>query len=262
VARDDSESLKTGAVSGWRGCTGIFRATLAARTRDIKGDERRVPVFWLTGEPYRCTVWPTMSDPRQLTPRQKEVLEYIQDETDDRQRPPTVREIGAYLAVSSPGTITDHLAALENGGWIERGRGKARSIRLLKRLDQMPLVGEVTAGVPLQAEEQYMGFITPAGLFGTGEIFAVGVRGDSMVGCGILDGDYAIVRKQAEVETGEIALAVLNGEQTIKRLIKTEQGFRLQPENPVFKPIEIVAGTGDFRVAGKVVGIMRKLGSR
>ena len=203
-----------------------------------------------------------MNNQGQLTSRQKEVLEYIQDETDERQRPPTVREIGAYLAVSSPGTVNDHLAALENGRWIERGRGRARSIRLLKRLDRIPLVGEVTAGVPLMADEQHMGFINLAGLFGTGAVFAVGVRGNSMMGCGILDGDYAIVRKQAEVETGEIALAVLNGEQTIKRLIKTAQGVRLLPENPAFTPIEIVAGTGDFRVAGKVVGILRKVGNR
>lgn len=203
-----------------------------------------------------------MNDQGHLTPRQKEVLEYIQDETDERQRPPTVREIGAYLAVSSPGTINDHLAALEDGRWIERGHGKARSIRLLKRLDRIPLVGEVAAGIPLQADEQHMGFITLAGLFGTGEVFAVVVQGDSMMGCGILNGDYAIVRKQPEVETGEIALAVLNGAQTIKRLIKIDQGFRLQPENPAFKPIEIVAGTGDFRVAGRVVGIIRKFGGR
>ncbi|MBM4144187.1 MAG: transcriptional repressor LexA [Lentisphaerae bacterium] len=203
-----------------------------------------------------------MNDQRQLTPRQKEVLEYIQDETDQRQRPPTVREICTHLNVSSPGTVHDHLAALERAGWIERGRNQARSIRLLKRLGKVPVLGEVAAGVPSEAEEQHMGFITLTGLFGADEVFAVGVRGDSMMGCGILDGDYAIVRKQAEVETGEIALAVLNGEQTIKRFIRTEQGVRLQPENPTFKPIEIVAGTGDFRVAGKVVGIMRKLGSR
>lgn len=203
-----------------------------------------------------------MNDQRQLTPRQKEVLEYILAESAERQHPPTVREICAHLKVSSPGTVHDHLTALENGKWIQRGRGRARSIRLLGRLGGVPLAGEVVAGVPVHADEQHAVFVLLSEVFGGAELFVVRVRGDSMKDCDIRDGDLAVVRKQAEIESGEIALAVLNDEQTIKRLIKTSKGICLQPANPDFRPIEVPAETSDFRVAGKVVGIMRKVGIR
>ena len=203
-----------------------------------------------------------MNDQRQLTPRQKDLLKYIQAETDTRQRPPTVREICAHLKVSSPGTVHDHLAALENGKWIQRGRGRARSIRLLRRLGGVPLAGVVAAGVPVHAEEQHAVFVLLSEVFGGGELFVARVRGVSMKDCDIHDGDHAVVRKQTEVESGEIALAVLNDEQTVKRLIKTSEGIRLHPANPAFRPIEVPAETGDFRVAGNVVGILRKVGNR
>jgi repressor LexA len=225
--------------------------------------EQRPPsvaaIFLLTAKPYNCTVLAIMNDPLQLTPRQKQIVEYIQDETDERHRPPTVREIGDRFGMSSPGTVHDHLVALENNKWIERGHGKSRSIRLLKRLDRVPIVGEVTAGVPVLANEEHMGFMTLSEVFGSGDLSAVRVCGESMIDCGILDGDHAVVRRQPVVESGEIALVVLNGESTIKRLIKTQAGFRLQPENPAFAPIDVPEGTNDFRVAGKVVGILRKV---
>ena len=203
-----------------------------------------------------------MDSQGQLTIRQKEVLEYIQAETDVRQHPPTVREICAHLKMSSPGTGHDHLVALEKAGWIERGRGRARSIRLLRRLSGVPLAGEVVAGVPVHADEQHAAFVLLSEVFGGGELFVVRIRGDSMKDCDIHDGDYAVVRKQAEVESGEIVLAVLNDEQTVKRLIKTNDGICLQPANPNFQPIKVCAETGDFRVAGKVIGILRRVRSR
>ena len=202
-----------------------------------------------------------MDDQRQLTFRQKEVLVYIQTETDARQHPPTVREICAHLKISSPGTVHDHLAALEKAGWIERGRGRARSIRLLRRLGGVPLAGEVVAGVPVHADEQQAAFVLLSEVFGGGELFVVRVRGDSMKDCDIHDGDHAVVRKQAEVESGEIALAVLNDEQTVKKVIKTSEGICLQPANPDFRPINVPAEAGGFRVAGKVIGILRKVRS-
>lgn len=203
-----------------------------------------------------------MNDQGQLTPRQKEVLAYIQAETDARQHPPTVREICAHLKMSSPGTVHDHLAALEKAGWIERGRGRARSIRLLRRLGGVQFAGEVVAGVPVHADEQHAVFVLLSEVFGGGELFVVKVRGDSMKDCDIHDGDHAVVRKQAEVESGEIALAVLNDEQTLKTLIKTSEGIFLQPANPDFRLIEVPPETSDFRVAGKVMGILRRVGSR
>jgi len=203
----------------------------------------------------------TMNGQSPLTPRQKEVLTYIQDETDKRQRPPTVREICARLKVSSPGTVHDHLTALEKAGWIRRGVGQARSVRLIRPLGGVPLAGEVVAGVPVHADEQQAAFVLLSEVFGGGELFVVRVRGDSMKDCDIHDGDHAVVRKQDEVESGEIALAVLNDEQTVKRVIKTSEGICLQPANPDFRPIKVHAEAGDFHVAGKVIGILRKVRS-
>ncbi len=188
-------------------------------------------------------------------------MAYIQAETDARRHPPTVREICAHLKMSSPGTAHDHLAALEKAGWIERGHGRARSIRLLRRLAGVPLAGEVAAGVPVHADEQQAAFVLLSEVFGGGELFVVRIRGDSMKDCDIHDGDHAVVRKQDEVESGEIALAVLNDEQTVKRVIKTSEGICLQPANPDFRPIKVQAEAGDFRVAGKVIGILRKVRS-
>lgn len=215
----------------------------------------------LTCEPYKCTVIAIMDDRRQLTSRQREILAYIQAEADAGRYQPTIRELCAHLKMSSPGTAHDHLSALEKAGWIERGHGRARSLRMLRRLGGVPLAGEVVAGVPVQADEQQAAFVLLSEVFGGGELFVVRVRGDSMKDCDIHDGDHAVVRKQDEVESGEIALAVLNDEQTVKRVIKTSEGIFLQPANPDFLPIKVHEEAGGFRVAGKVIGILRKVRS-
>ena len=255
VERAGSIALKAGTFRRW-GCAG----DLAERPGDVHSV---APVSWLTGEPYICTVWPTMSDQRQLTPRQKEVLEYIQDETDARQRPPTVREIGAYLAVSSPGTINDHLAALENGRWIERGRGKARSIRLLKRLDRIPspghvavrLLGRIAAGHAVDAAEdtgEHIG-IDKSLLRGTrgGPLFAVRVTGDSMMGRGICEGDIAVAEADVSPRVGDVVVALIDQKSTLKTMTKGPRGFFLKAENhryPDLVPVTEMVIQGVVRV--------------
>lgn len=196
-------------------------------------------------------------EPQQLTPRQKQILDYIQAQTRKDARPPTVREIGAKFSIASPKGVSDHLAALESKGYIERTRGKSRGMKLLHQAAGIPIVGDVAAGTPITAIENLDGTLELESMFGTGDLFAVRVKGHSMSGCGIVDGDYVVVRKKPVVENGTIAVAYVDGEATVKRIEKTRVGYRLMPENDAYEPIEVSAETPGFCLAGPVVGVLR-----
>ncbi len=200
-----------------------------------------------------------------LTARQKAVLRGIHEITSKSGYPPTVREIGAFLGLSSSCTVQRHLDALERKGYIKRNRTKARSVEIVQSYDPvmvrrptvaLPLVGTVAAGLPILATENVEDVVSmPADLVGEGEHFMLRVRGESMIGAGLFDGDLVVVRKQDTGRSGDIVVALVDGEEaTIKRFFKENGRIRLQPENPTMQPII----TKKVNVLGKVVlGIRR-----
>jgi repressor LexA len=199
-----------------------------------------------------------------LTRRQRQILEFIVDHVEREGFPPTLREMGRHFGIRSPNGVRDHIRALERKGYIAKGPEKSRAIRLrrgLRRHRGIPLLGRIAAGSPILAEENMEGTLEIRDLAG-GEgapVFALHVRGDSMVEAGIQDGDIVLVRSQPVVEQGEIAACVLDEEATVKRLYREPHGYRLQPANEAMEPIFVEEGRKDFRVAGRVVGILRRL---
>jgi len=200
---------------------------------------------------------------KELTDRQREILDYIEQHLEAEGRPPTVREVAARFHIASPKGAADHLAALERKGYIERTAGASRGIRLLKpTLRGIPLVGHVAAGHPITAIEQVEDVLELGPFFGKGDLFAVRVQGESMKDCGIMDGDLVIVNKNPDVPNGAIAVAYLDGEATVKRFSKTRNGYRLDPENEAFEPILIRSQEDHFELAGPVVGVVRAMRGR
>ncbi len=204
--------------------------------------------------------------PEGLTGRQAKILDYLIDTLRERGYPPSVREIGAAVGLSSSSTVHAHLAQLEAKGFIKRDPARSRAIELVdkglyarpsKEMLNVPLVGRVTAGTPVLASENIEDYFPiPTEFVGAGEFFMLRVRGDSMIQAGILDGDHVIVRKQDAAENGDIVVALVNGDEaTVKRLYREKDHVRLQPENPHMDPIVAV----DVRVLGKVVGLVRKV---
>ena len=204
--------------------------------------------------------------PEDLTGRQAKILEYLVDTLRKRGYPPSVREIGSAVGLSSSSTVHAHLAQLEAKGFIKRNPTRSRAIELVdkalysrpsKETLNVPLVGRVTAGTPVLASENIEDYFPiPTEFVGAGEFFMLRVRGDSMIQAGILDGDHVIVRKQDAAENGDIVVALVNGDEaTVKRLYREKDHVRLQPENPHMDPIVAV----DVRVLGKVVGLVRKV---
>ena len=199
-----------------------------------------------------------------LTGRQREILNWIKRFINEQGMPPTVREIGAAFEIGSS-SVFDHLKALERKGHLRRGELGARSLILEEADDlrgcehaEVRVLGRIAAGSPIEAVEDDLGTIPVSKelLRGHGG-FALQVEGDSMVEAGIHDGDYVIVREQDTAENGDIVVAVIEGEATLKRFYKEKDGVRLEPANWKMEPIEVKSG--DFRIQGKVVGVMRIL---
>ena len=211
--------------------------------------------------------------PVPLTSRQREILDWIKAFQGREGMPPTVREIGAAFGMRSTGSVRTHLQALRRKGWLgekrpgrHRGMGVLHSrLRIEKTpprgggLRQVPILGRVAAGPLLLAEENLEGSLSldPALLPRSGEVFALRVRGDSMVGAGILDGDLALVRRQETAEAGEIVVAMLDGEATVKRFRPEGDRIVLEPENPALRPIVVEPGSGEFRILGRLAGVVR-----
>jgi len=192
-----------------------------------------------------------------LTDRQREILNFIRDHVAGEGAAPTVREIASRFGMASPRAATDHLAALERKGYIERAAHKSRGIRLTRTQTGIPIVGTVAAGSPILALENFSGMLDLTDLSSQRDIFAVRVKGESMKNCGIMDGDFVIVRNQPDVENGTIAVAYLDGEATVKRIFRTGAGYALVPENDAFKPFLIDERVDDFRIAGPVIRVVR-----
>lgn len=197
--------------------------------------------------------------------KQREVLEFVMRCQRESGYPPTVREIMRHFGFRSPRAASDHLAALERKGYLERLSRAARGIRVLSDMEDtetaegIPIVGDVAAGLPILATENILGTLSLEDTFGNGELFAVRVRGDSMIDHGIYEGDLVIVRRTPEVKPGTIAVVYLEGEATVKTLAKTREGYELIAGNSRYSPIRITADTPGFAVAGPVVGVIRKI---
>lgn len=201
---------------------------------------------------------------RDLTPRQRQILEFIKREVQQRGYPPSVREIGQAVGLNSSSTVHGHLAKLEAKGYIRRDPTKPRAIELLdgqaralrSEIVYAPVVGRVTAGEPILAVENIESYFPlPKEFAGADEVFLLEVRGDSMRNAGILDGDYVVVRQQPDAVNGDIVVALIGEEATVKRFFRENGHIRLQPENEAYEPI---IGT-DIQVLGKVIGVYRKL---
>ena len=196
---------------------------------------------------------------RELTHRQEQVLRFIRSFSSRNGYPPTVREIGRELHLSSPSTVHVHLANLERLGLIRRDPSKPRALELVAAARPprpLPLVGQVAAGVPLLAEQNIDEYIdVPAFLRRGDDDFLLRVEGDSMIDAGIHDDDLIVVHRQATADDGDIVVALVGDEATTKRLFRDGGRIRLQPENELYEPIVV----DDVDIVGRVVGVLRRL---
>jgi len=186
-----------------------------------------------------------------LPKRQKEILEFIRRRIEDEGAPPTFQEIADRFRIQIP-TVQEHLAALERKGVIEKTKNRARGIRLVQSEAftprSIPILGATTAGRPELAIENHEGRLAVDGSLVRGEnVFALKVKGDSMVEAGILDGDYVIVRSQPRVENGEIGVVAVDNEATVKRLFVSDRRIRLVAENPAYEALEFDLETNKNR---------------
>lgn len=213
----------------------------------------------------------------ELTERQREILSFIVKETESRGFPPTIREIGEQMDIRSTNGVNDHLKALERKGYLNRGEQQSRSLVPTKRarlllglgvkkdsgLLEVPLLGKVAAGAPLLAQENMEDSVKIDSflLGGVGrEVFALRVKGQSMIEDGIHDGDYLFVRKTPTAQPGDIVVALIEDEATVKRYYPEGERIRFQPANATMSPIYV--NKADFRstmLLGIVVGVYRKL---
>jgi len=206
----------------------------------------------------------------QLTQRHRDILEFIEGAQRDRGFPPSVREIGAAVGLTSPSTVHTHLARLQEWGYLRRDPSKPRAIEVCfdaasgtlaerRPTRHVPLVGDVAAGTDVLAQENVEELVPlPADFTGEGELFLLRVRGDSMIDAGILDGDFVVVRRQDTASEGDVVVAGLEGEEaTVKSFYRDQDTIRLVPANPDMQPMELPADS--VEIYGKVVTVLRRL---
>jgi repressor LexA len=203
---------------------------------------------------------------KDLTKRQQEIFDFIKKYSAKYGYPPTVRDIGKAVGLASSSTVHAHLANLEKVGLLRRDPSKPRAIELLDRAadavksvvrpNGLPLVGHVAAGQPILAEENIEDYVTVPEVAGGDEgEYVLRVRGESMKNAGILEGDYVVVRPQETAKDGEIIVALVGEEATVKRFFRESDHVRLQPENETMEPIR----SREVRVLGRVVGVFRSV---
>jgi repressor LexA len=208
--------------------------------------------------------------PSQLTQRQQDILDFIDREMRERGYPPSVREIGDAVGLTSPSTVHSHLATLQRLGFLKRDPTKPRALEVrydpnsgaaLERrpVRNVPLVGDVAAGADVLAQENVEELLPlPHDFCGEGDLFMLRVRGDSMIDAGILDGDFVVVRVQTTADKGDIVVAGIPGEEaTVKTYSRKGGKVVLLPSNPTLEPMEF--DPADVAIFGKVVTVMRKV---
>ncbi len=198
-----------------------------------------------------------------LTKRQQEIFDYVREYAGQHGYPPTVRDIGKAIGLTSSSTVHTHLANLEKLGLLKRDPTKPRAIEVLVDRAKavvsqqgLPVVGQVAAGSPVLAEENIEEYVPVPQIAGGDEgEFVLRVKGDSMVGAGIFEGDYVVVRPQETATDGEIVVALVGEEATVKRFFREDDHVRLQPENDALDPIR----SRDVKLLGRVVGVCRRV---
>lgn len=200
----------------------------------------------------------------EMTNRQRLVLKHVIRSIQKDGYPPTVSEIQAHFRFSSPNGVWSHLKALERKGYLSRRQGVARGIQLAEGVmpspESTPIVGRCAAGKPILVEENVIGAFSMAEMFGARQgTFMLRVEGDSMKDAHIFDGDYVVVKQQPQVDQGQVGVAITKDGATVKRIFDEGPRFRLQPANDEMKPLYVEKTDPEFRIAGKVVGVMRKL---
>ncbi len=214
------------------------------------------------------------NDSNELNKREKAILKFIEGQVSKNGYPPSVREIGKAVGLSSTATVHGYLAKLQEKGYIKKENQKGRTLKLLKNSDKkeiksenknfysgkemvdVPVIGKITAGAPILAVENVTDtFPIPIDFVGNSESFMLTVSGESMIEAGILDGDYILVKKQNTARNGEIVVALIEDEATVKTFYKEKDYIRLQPENSTMDPIIVP----DCKILGKVAGVFRKM---
>ena len=215
-----------------------------------------------------------MGNRAETTRKERAILKFIEEQVMDKGYPPSVREIGKAIGLSSTATVHAYLAKLEKQGFIKKEDKKGRTLKVIKGLDgnpikksnknfyaqkelvDVPIIGKITAGQPILAVENVTDtFPIPIDFVGNSESFMLTVRGESMIEAGILDGDYILVKKQNDARNGEIVVALIGEEATVKTFYKEKDYIRLQPENSTMDPIIVP----DCQILGKVAGVFRKM---
>ena len=207
-----------------------------------------------------------MTYERELTRRQQQILDFIRADIHRKGFPPSVREIGEAVGLSSSSTVHSHLDALERKGFIRRDPSKPRALEVLDFRDSergidygsvraVPLVGQVAAGSPILAAENIEGTMSLPTEMTDDSAFLLRVRGDSMIDAGILDGDFVVVKQQETANNGDIVVAVMEDEATVKRYFREADRIRLQPENDALEPIY----AREVRIAGRVIALFRRV---
>jgi repressor LexA len=208
-----------------------------------------------------------MEDKKELTSTQQRVFDFLKDFLREKGFPPTLREIASHFGLRGPKGPQKTLNILERKGFIRKVPGGSRAIEILSyppiRLTQIlpiPIVGRVRADEPILAIENIEGYINlDRNLVSSGNVFLLRVQGDSMIDAHIQDGDFALVKPQPNAENGEIVVALIEDEATIKRIFKKRDLIRLEPANPKMEPIVVKRGEKKVTIVGKVIGIFRKL---
>jgi len=197
-----------------------------------------------------------------LTDRQRAILDFINEYVNDNGFPPSVREIGRHFGIY-PATVQDHISALERKGYIQKKRFQSRTLSVPPSSRRpsgngIPIVGRVAAGLPLLAQENIEDMIQLPKHWAPAGAFLLKVQGNSMEGAHILDGDYVLVHPQQSAANGDIVVALIGDEATVKRFYRTERGITLKAENAKFDPIEIERSeAASFSIVGKVMGVLR-----
>src|ERR1043165_688210 len=199
-----------------------------------------------------------------LTERQQEILDFINEYVEENSFPPSVREIGAQFGIY-PATVQDHISALERKGYLQKKRFHSRTLtvsaasrRTSGERPGIPVLGRVAAGLPLLAQQNIEEMVQLPNEWAPAGAFLLKVQGNSMEGAHILDGDYVLVHPQKTASNGEIVVALIGEEATVKRFYRSERGITLKPENPKFLPIQIERNeAASFKLVGKVMGVLR-----
>lgn len=197
---------------------------------------------------------------KELTKRQAQILGFIKNFARDHGYPPTIPEIQKEFGIKSPNGVNNHIKALTRKGYIRRDSSRARALEIKGVNDGIPILGRVAAGAPILAEENLEAHFTLNDLYRASDnVFMLRVQGDSMINAGIFDGDMVLVRLQQTVDQGQIGVAIIDNEATVKRIYTDGNIIRLVPENDSMLPITVKQTDANFRIGGKVIGVVRKL---